>query len=171
MRQSRRAGLVARYVRWEKYTCRRSRVQSGYSYYQTDWVTDESGKNADIYVQGSTDYEIVFSGGQYIYAYAGDQSYVSAEEPGAVYDVAGTKLYKMTVFGSDGSYRFEHRSVVTSPMCLDVYSVESLVGTALASDGAYPDEGKGYTYVTTEDEYTIMKDGDDNYFAYLKLGR
>lgn len=170
MRQSRRSGLVARYVKWSKCACTYGRIQNGHYYYQTDWVTDASGSDTGRYVQGTTGYEIAYSGGQYVYSAAGDQTYVDAGNPGTVYEVSGTTLYKYTFFGSDGSYRFEHRSVVTVPFYQDVYTAGAYIGAVLASQGQYPDERKGYSYVTTEGEYVIMKDGEGNYYAYVQIG-
>lgn len=163
--------MAARYVRYAKYACMRTQIQNGYSCYQTKWVTVDSGTDANIYLQGVTDYEIVWGDGQYVYADAGEQSGVSAAEPGTVYDVFGTTVASLTVFGSNGSYRVENRKVVTQLVYRYVYSVGALLGAVAASEGAFPEERKGYTYVTTDGAYVIMQDRDGLYYAYLELGR
>ena len=46
--------------------------------------------------------------------------------------------------------------------------VEDYVGIVRANEGKYPDAGRGYTFVKTDGEYTIMTDGEKNYAYKLR---
>ncbi len=170
MRISRKAGLLDLRVRWVKHDCARHQVGTGaYENGQSVWQLIESGKDANIWFQGTKGYEITWDGSKYVYAPSGADTSVSASNPGTVYQANGTMLERYTV-SSDGGYSVRTCTLYTYPIYEVSYSVGDKIGAVRAEEGEYPDANKGYTYVTTEGEYTIMRDADKNYFAYIKKG-
>ena len=166
MRLSRKAGLIACGVKWIKYACTRAvDYQDGYEYGYSETLND-SGTNPNAWFQGTTSFKTTFNGTQYVYEPFGDQSHVSVDKPGTVYQAHGTTLEIYTVY-SNGYYTIEIRTLSTSPKYVYKYSVGEEIGSVRSARDKYPDEKNGYRYVTVYDGYTIMTTGG-TFYAYKR---
>ena len=163
MRLSRKAGLLACGVKWIKYACTRTGTQDGYEFGYNETLND-SGTNPDVWFQGTTSFKTTFNGTQYVYEPFGDQSHVSVDKPGTVYQAYGTTLEIYTV-NKNGYYTIKTRTLRTDPKYVYEYSVGEEIGSVRSERYKYPDERNGYTYVTVYDGYTIMA-MDGNFYAY-----
>ena len=164
MRLSRKAGLIACGVKWIKYACTRNvNHQDGYEFAYSE-TAKESGTNSDVWFQGTTSFKTTFNGTEYVYEPLGDQSHVSVDKPGTVYQAYGTMLEIYTVY-SNGYYTIKIRTLSTFPKYVYDYSVGEEIGSVRSAKDKYPDEKNGYRYVTVYDGYTIMNIGAD-FYAY-----
>lgn len=166
---SRKAGLLTCGVRWVKYNCDRVEETSK-SYFlgaqqaiSSGW--DTSGKT---YFQGFSSYTFNSAKGT-VYA-SGDQSNTHMANPGVVYEDNGTS--GKSIYGyacrSDGFWHTFTRTVREETTYSYSYYVRENVGIVRAAAGEYPDAKQGYTYVTVNKGYTIMKAPGGKYYAYKK---
>lgn len=185
MRQSRKAGLFDRGVKWVKYRYVYQLVKDLTGYTLSDWEIIETGttQSGTSSFFGYDSYGIIMmseNNAPYCEAhydfYLGRRDAISQLSPGTVYDkdysprLDRSVLAKTTVC-SDGSYTISHQ-VLTSNYTNERYEyrVYTRIGFLRAAEGEYPDAKNGFTYVkTTDDGFTIMKDSNDKYYAYAKV--
>lgn len=166
MRLSRKAGVLSCGVIWVKYYCSQ-RISTITQNFLGVQETVSSGNASDKYFQGLTGYTFDSEAGT-VYA-SGDQGFVNTSNPGVVYENNGTD--RKSIYGyqvlSHGYWQIFTRTVRSETTTKTTYDISGRVGSVIAAKGEYPDAKNGYTYVTTEGAYTIMMDGDGNYFAYV----
>lgn len=158
MRLSRRGGLLGSDgVRWEKYAC--TNTISVYTWYSEGaWgPADSAGGNR---ISGYPAYTFSSVTGQF--ANSGTMTNVIS---GSLYSASGSTLTKYSLSGT--TITVTTKTAVQHTGYTDNYSVGSRLGTVYAAKGTKPDSRRGYVYVgTASGGYTIMRDGNYNYFAY-----
>ena len=172
MRMSRRAALNAVGSIWDKYKYSYKSQRNAKSYTFSDWSLTDSGSSGG-WANGYDGYKvnIVDDYGlqSYVIVGSGYYEYINSSNPGTVYFCSGLMMYKTTV-NSDGSWTKHYRTL--NPVYTDlpsVWIVQDHIGKVRTKEGSLPDAGRGYTYVKTDGEYTIMTDGE-NHYAYMLRG-
>ena len=171
MRLSRKAGLLACGVRWNKYSCTIYSVFDGYICNPSAWLTIQSGTDPNYSHNGHSSFpSIEWSDFHncYIYYQQGEKIDISPHEPGTVYECPDPEtLWQYTVY-TTGYYTIREQTINTQPSYRSAYSIGAITDTVRAAKGEHPDADNGYTYVTVYDGYTIMEDPDGNLYAYEK---
>lgn len=171
MRLSRKAGLLACGVRWDKYECSKN-SRKEYDYSETPWELISSGAvDQGDSMYGWPKYSFARVGSAYHYVTSGQQVTITAPATGTVYRSYGTRVEKEVWYESAGGLVGElyERTISTITSWEEYYDIGNRICSVRAAEGEYPDAKNGYTYVERVDGYTIMKDGDGNYFAYVKI--
>lgn len=173
MRTSRRASLTKYGVLWERYKCERVKHGTVLSRSISNNVYD-SGNDPERTFGGTTDYELSLSGGpcpEYFFSPSGEHITLSVDNPGTAYNAYGNgQIMHIYTMSANGDYTFTIQSVFTTyEKTWYEYEVGKKLRVVRAAEGEYPDSHKGYTYVTTNGGYTIMKKGE-TYYAYKLKG-
>ena len=157
--------------KWKKYNCTTS-VQAYQYWDQTGFYEYERGKlYSHMGFGGYTSY----AWNPYSGTFTGFGTYFSLNGgmSGTVYQTGSGSTCKQIVATDNGDgtsdYVSYHNDAVGPYTGYEiVYNVGSYVGDSFASDGERPDASRGYTYVTSYNGYTIMKDSSGKLFAYVK---
>lgn len=172
MRLSRKAGLLACGVRWDKYECSKN-SRKEYDYSETAWDLISAGVvDQGDSMTGWTSYTFGRVSNTYQYLTNGSKVTITAPATGTVYRPYGTYVEKEVWYESAGGLAGElyKKTISTITSWEEYYDIGNRICSVRAAEGEYPDAKKGYTFVGTEDGYTIMHDSDGNYFAYKKIG-
>ena len=172
---SRRGGLLSYGAAWDKYNYNFQVVKDLTGYKLSDWVTLGSGTFEGEW-SGHTSYkfEIVPHPSEHYDRYqfkaAGAGITVSKANPGTVYNVDNLSLVRVTI-DSEGNYTSE-RQTIESTYTNETWEwfVGNRIGVVRAKEGTYPDEGRSYSYYTTEGDYIIMESPDKAKYAYNRKG-
>ena len=177
MRPSRKAGLFARGVQWAKYECHYT-WDLDYARDYGDLVEEEISE--EEYLRSNTGY------GTYQIKYNYNTEQVYFVPSGELITGTGRMLWNISADGqtatgvsvridrqgsSTGYERATRIDRILRTYRYYYYEVSNMIGYIRAEDGKYPDEKNGYTYVTTYAGYTIMKDGDGEYYAYKEANK
>ena len=172
MRLSRKAGLLAKGILWHKYECNLT-YKAYYRTEETDWQSAGGSEVRDgESISGYRDYTLIGNDGRYFFAGLGGTTTIVAPNTGTVYRILGgeTILEKDIFFTrvGYGTVQETHRKTLShiNDGYSIVYDIGDKIGSVRAEMDMYPDEENGYTYVITNNGYTIMTDGNGNYYAY-----
>ena len=165
MRLSRIAGLLCSGVKWQKYNCEKG--TSAYTTYTEgswgSWETGSSGMTWSVYPTYS------FSSNTGNFTLTGSSFIIGPNDPGQGYLYGGSSLLEAAETVT-GDFRTRTKGSTSSTTYATYYTRGSYIGSVYAKKDAYPDESKGYTYVSTFSgggiSYTVMTDGSGNYYAY-----